>query len=80
MKMKTPEDKDTNKKSIFWDTKLATCFMVLSFLVYSAALKMEATFSAETLLDFQRTTWRYFPEDRNFYNQNGDNPKPYKPQ
>jgi hypothetical protein len=27
-------------------------------------MKMEATFSSETSVDFQRTTRRYIPEDR----------------
>jgi hypothetical protein len=28
------------------------------------SLKMEATYSFEKSVDFQRTTWRYIPEDR----------------
>jgi hypothetical protein len=32
---------------------------------YSSTLKMEATCSFETSVDFQATTWRYIPEDRN---------------
>jgi hypothetical protein len=37
--------------------------MLVSFLAYSSTLKMEATRSSETLVDFQRSTWRYIPED-----------------
>jgi hypothetical protein len=33
------------------------------FLAYSSTLKMEATYSSETSVDFQRTTERYIPED-----------------
>jgi hypothetical protein len=36
---------------------------VVSFSDYSSALKIEATFSSETSIDFQRTTRLYIPED-----------------
>jgi hypothetical protein len=45
-------------------TLLASCFMLVS---YSSALKMEAVSSSETSVDFQRTTRRYIPEDRNLH-------------
>jgi hypothetical protein len=32
-----------------------------------SALKMDATFSSETLVVFQRTTWRYIPEDKTLW-------------
>jgi hypothetical protein len=32
-------------------------------LAYFSTLKMEAIYSCETTVDFQRTTWRYIPED-----------------
>jgi hypothetical protein len=32
----------------------------------SSALKMEAIYSSETSVDFQKTTLRYVPEDRTF--------------
>jgi hypothetical protein len=62
------------KSSVFWDMTpcsllkgnrclLAICFMLISCLVYSSALKMEATCSSEASTEFQRTTWRYIPED-----------------
>jgi hypothetical protein len=38
-------------------------FTLVSYLAYSSALKMEATYSSETLVEFQRTTRRYIPED-----------------
>jgi hypothetical protein len=39
------------------------CFTLDSSLAYSSDLKMEATCSSETSVDFQRTTRRYIPED-----------------
>jgi hypothetical protein len=36
---------------------------------YLSNLKMETTCSHETSTDFQRTTQRYIPEDRNVHNQ-----------
>jgi hypothetical protein len=43
---------------------LAACFMLDSYLAYYSTLKMKAVCSSETSIDFQRTTWRYIPEDR----------------
>jgi hypothetical protein len=40
-----------------------TCYMLVSCLPYSATLKIEAICSSETSVDFQRTAWRYTPED-----------------
>jgi hypothetical protein len=34
-----------------------------SFLSYSSTLKMEVTYCSETLVNFQRTTHRYIPDD-----------------
>jgi hypothetical protein len=34
------------------------------FLTYCMAMKMEVTYSSETLDNFQWTTWHYIPEDR----------------
>jgi hypothetical protein len=43
---------------------LATAYFMLDFsLVYSSALKMEATCSYETSADFQKTTRRYISDD-----------------
>jgi hypothetical protein len=44
--------------------ELATCFMLVSYLVYFSALEMEATRLTETSVDFRRTTWTYIPEDK----------------
>jgi hypothetical protein len=38
--------------------------MLVSCLVYSSTLKMEAICFSETSVDFQRAIWRYIPEDR----------------
>jgi hypothetical protein len=50
----------------------ATCFTLVSYLAYSLTLKMEATCSSETLVDFQRTSQHYIPEDRTLFLQAGD--------
>jgi hypothetical protein len=42
---------------------LPPAFMLVSCAAYSLTLKMEALCSSETLVDFQRTTQRYIPED-----------------
>jgi hypothetical protein len=41
-----------------------TCFTLVSSLDYSLNLQMAATCSSETSVDFQRTTRRYIPEDK----------------
>jgi hypothetical protein len=43
---------------------LSHAFTLVSCLVYHSVLKMEATCSSETSVDFQRTTRRNVPEDR----------------
>jgi hypothetical protein len=42
----------------------AACFILVSCLPYSSTLKMEATCSSKTSLDFQQATWCYIPEYR----------------
>jgi hypothetical protein len=42
---------------------LATYFMLVSYLLYFSALKMEAKCSSETSVDFQRTTLCYVSRD-----------------
>jgi hypothetical protein len=41
-------------------------------LVYSSTLKIEVICSSETSVDFQRTTWRYIPEDRTLHNHRSE--------
>jgi hypothetical protein len=43
---------------------LATCFMLGSSLAYSSTLTMEATYSSETSVDFERITRRYISKER----------------
>jgi hypothetical protein len=43
---------------------LPPAFMLVSCLAHSSTLKIEATCSSETPVDFERTTWRYIPQDR----------------
>jgi hypothetical protein len=42
-------------------------------LIYYSILKLKATCSSKTSLDFQRTTRRYTPEDRNLHNNRCEN-------
>jgi hypothetical protein len=44
---------------------LPPAFMLISCLAYSSTLKMEVTCSSEMSVEFQQTTGRYIPEDRN---------------
>jgi hypothetical protein len=46
---------------------------LLICLAYSSTLQMESMYSSETLVDFERSTWCYIPEDRNLSNQNCEN-------
>jgi hypothetical protein len=46
---------------------LAICFTLVPCLDYYSNLKMEATYSSETSVDFQRIIWRYFQEDRTLH-------------
>jgi hypothetical protein len=54
------------------NTKLGICFTLVSCLIYYSTLKMEATYSAETSADFQRTTLRYNPEDISLHKYSAD--------
>jgi hypothetical protein len=53
------------KSSIFRDISLCLPpdFTLVSCLAYFSTLKLEATCSSETSVDFQRTKGRYIPED-----------------
>jgi hypothetical protein len=42
---------------------LVTCLIMVSCLAYSSTMKMEATYSIEMSVDFQRTTRRYIAVD-----------------
>jgi hypothetical protein len=46
---------------------LSPAFTVVSRLAYSLTLKMDATCSSETSVDFQRTTRRYIPKHRTLH-------------
>jgi hypothetical protein len=56
------------------------CFMLASYLSYSSTLKMEATSSSETSVEFQGTTRRYIPEDRKLHSHGCENLNSYIPQ
>jgi hypothetical protein len=59
------------------DGKQNTYFKLVSCLVNSSALKLEATSSSITSVDFQRTVRRYIPEDRILHNYCCDSLKSY---
>jgi hypothetical protein len=42
-------------------TAIRACFMLVSCLAYSSTLKVESTFSSETLVEFQQITRHYIP-------------------
>jgi hypothetical protein len=44
-------------------------------MAFFLTLKMEATFSSKTSVDFRRTTWCYIPEDRTLHNHCCENLK-----
>jgi hypothetical protein len=43
---------------------LAACFTLVSCLSYYSTMKVEATYSSEMSVNFERTTRRYIPEDK----------------
>jgi hypothetical protein len=47
---------------------LPPAFTLVSCSAYSSTLKMEAIWSSETTVDFQRTTRRYISEDITLHN------------
>jgi hypothetical protein len=52
-------------KSVSTELQVNTVgFVLVSCSEFSSALRMVATFSSETSIDFQRTTWRYITEER----------------
>jgi hypothetical protein len=57
----TFQKKQTARKTVLLDA----WFMLFSCLAHSSTTIMTATCSCETLLDFQRSTWRCIAEDRN---------------
>jgi hypothetical protein len=42
--------------------------MLISYLVYTPTLKIEAIYSSETTLDFHLITWNYISGDTNIHN------------
>jgi hypothetical protein len=50
------------------DIFIAAYFKMISCITYSSTLKMEATCSSETSVDFQPSIWRYNPEYRTLRN------------
>jgi hypothetical protein len=50
---------------------------LVSWSTYSYTLKMELIYLFETSVGFERTTWRYIPEDVTVHNHRFENPKSY---
>jgi hypothetical protein len=53
-----PSKKPTGRKQQAQQALLAPCFMLVSYLVYSSILKMEAIFSSKNVGNFHLTTRR----------------------
>jgi hypothetical protein len=51
--------------------------MLVSCLAYTSSLKIEATHSSKTSVDFWRNKWSYISEDRTLYNHRYENLKSY---
>jgi hypothetical protein len=67
--------KETSMKQVA--NRAATYFTLGSCLAYSLTLKMEATCSSGTSVDFQQTTPHYIPEDTIFHSHCCENLKSY---
>lgn len=59
-----------------WFALLAACIRQASCLVYTSTLKIEVACSSGKLLDFNHTTRRYIPEDRNLHYHSYKNLRP----
>jgi hypothetical protein len=68
---------ETNMKQAASRAQLAACFMPVSCMAYASTLKMGATCSSETLVDFHWTTQCYIPEDMTLHNHCCENLKSY---
>jgi hypothetical protein len=51
-------------RNILCELCLPPAFTLISYLAYFSLLKMDAIFSSETSVDFQRNTRHYIPKDR----------------
>jgi hypothetical protein len=68
--------------SVFWDIMSCksfarSCFMLVCCLAYSLTLKIEATCSTKTSVDFQRATLHYNLLDRTLHNHCCESLKSY---
>jgi hypothetical protein len=59
---------DVSEEHVFSVEPLLACCMLVSYLAYFSAVKMEETSSSEASVDIQRTTWCYIAEERNRQN------------
>jgi hypothetical protein len=58
-----------------WLTLLVTCFLLVSCLVYSLTVKMEAVYFSEMLVNFYRNTWHHISEDGILHSHQSENVK-----
>jgi hypothetical protein len=71
------ENQTTFRRNILLSSsEFVLCFLLVSCWAYSSTLKMEATCSSETSIDFERTTHQYIAQDKipdpsfyHYYNQ-----------
>jgi hypothetical protein len=59
--------RETRVKCVETRALLAACFTLVSCLAYSSTLKIEATYSSEMSVGFQRNIQVYISEDRKFH-------------
>jgi hypothetical protein len=59
----------TNINLSVWESNQFVGFNVLIAVVMKSFLSWDQHVASEKLVDFQRTTRRYIPEDRSLYNQ-----------
>jgi hypothetical protein len=72
----SPPSSGPKNKSSEKPAEPASCFMLVSGLVYSSTLKMRKACTSKTSVDFQRiTTRRYIPEDGTLHNHRCENLK-----
>jgi hypothetical protein len=59
----SPASSELKSKASRRSAEPVSCFMLVTCLAYSPTLKIEATCSSETSVEFKRHTRRYIPED-----------------
>jgi hypothetical protein len=65
----------TSRSPLKFNRRLPPVFTQVSCSAYSI-MKLEAIYSSETSIDFERTTRRYIPEDMTLHNHRCENLQP----